>query len=1161
MVEKIITRSGITIYVEKRVMEDEVELSLRMEKHERCLLHWGLSHDIHTPWQIPPQSVWPEGSCAFDRMAVQTPFWGRNGEGEILFRLNKILDFSLIDFVLFFPDEGRWDNNHGRNYQIKIPGSEKTSSSPIQTLKEEIRDGSISYEHVHNLENEGQLAVLVTKDEALYHITLITDIPGPLILHWGVAKHFRYEWCLPPSSMYPPETTAFQGKAAETPFADHAGFRRLHLRVRKQEAPVGIPFVLKHVDTGRWLKDHGRNFYLPLGAPEWNEASLGLGLASLAHEIIEKEMSPHSWTLMHRFNLCYDLLDKVRDDVEGLALIFVWLRFSAIRQLDWQRNYNTKPRELSHAQDRLTTKLANLYTNEPAARQFIRLIMATLGRGGEGQQIRDEILRIMHRHNIKEVSGSFMEEWHQKLHNNTTPDDVTICDAYLEFLRSDGDLEVFYGNLEAGGVTKERLESYERPIKSHPDFIPHLKDALIHDSEHFLRVLKAVHSGTDLETAIDAARYLFDGEMSGLMDFLRKHRGDGQVPVCTLAEKITEARRRLTRRLGEHPNGVRDLLFLDIALEDFLRVVVERNFHMRLSADQLVELIANVLENLCLSGDNKEFEYCLRHWERLREMPRFGKKWSIQAEALIDRLGRALSALIDLHYQLFQREGEFLGAAFNADSWAITNFGEEVVRGRPIFVLSMLVSYLNPILRKSAGLGDWQVISRGRGTGQVEVVSDLRSIQGRTFGHPTIIVTDEVAGDEEMPEGVTAIITSDTTDIVSHIAIRARNARLLFATCYDSKIVERLKALRGRQLKLTVTAAGDVRIQESPEEVIVPSGAIQRVRAPISYSGFTCYAMSRTDFNERDVGGKSHNLNRLHNKLPEWISLPTSVALPFGVFEKVLTHEKNKEVMKHYKELTCRVNNKLEKVSAEMLQELRKTILALHTPDELVSSIQKVIGESGLGLLTNWDDAWMCIKRVWSSKWNERAYLSRRARGIPHEDLLMAVLIQEVVEADYSFVIHTVNPLTGDSSEIYAEVVLGLGETLVGNYPGRALSFTCGKGKQKPELLAFPSKSVGLFGKGLIFRSDSNGEDLAGYAGAGIYDSVMLEPAHEITLDYAREPLVWDEDFRRSLLVGIATIGRLVEEALGTPQDIEGGYAKDQYYIVQTRPQVGTEDA
>jgi alpha-glucan, water dikinase len=41
---------------------------------------------------------------------------------------------------------------------------------------------------------------------------------------------------------------------------------------------------------------------------------------------------------------------------------------------------------------------------------------------------------------------------------------------------------------------------------------------------------------------------------------------------------------------------------------------------------------------------------------------------------------------------------------------------------------------------------------------------------------------------------------------------------------------------------------------------------------------------------------------------------------------------------------------------------------------------------------------------------------------LDHEYLCMAVLVQEIISADYAFVIHTANPLTGDSSEIYAEV-------------------------------------------------------------------------------------------------------------------------------------------
>ena len=50
----------------------------------------------------------------------------------------------------------------------------------------------------------------------------------------------------------------------------------------------------------------------------------------------------------------------------------------------------------------------------------------------------------------------------------------------------------------------------------------------------------------------------------------------------------------------------------------------------------------------------------------------------------------------------------------------------------------------------------------------------------------------------------------------------------------------------------------------------------------------------------------------------------------------------------------------------------------------------------------------------------------------------MAVLVQRLVEAEYAFVIHTVNPQTEDPAEMYAELVVGLGETLVAGSPALA---------------------------------------------------------------------------------------------------------------------------
>ncbi len=1019
-------------------------------------------------------------------------------------------------------------------------------------LKDEIK-GDVLFESAYDLP-EGRLAAAVCREGDIYRVILLTDISGPLALHWGIAARSPFEWILPPASIHPEGTIVLEGSAAQTPFVLRDGLNRLSLVISERDAPLGISFVLKNTDTGAWLKNRGQNFYIPVKALLQEAGILAPRLSYLAGEIIHAEMDRHSWTLMHRFNLCHDLLDRVRGDIEGLALLFVWMRYSAVRQLDWQRDYNTKPAELSHSQDRLTLKLARIYIDETESRELVRLIMATLGRGGEGQRVRDEILKIMHRHRIKEVTGHFMEEWHQKLHNNTTPDDIVICEAYINFLKSEGDLGLFYKTLESGGVTRERMESFERAIVTPPDYVPHLKEGLIQDFENYLKILKSVHSGTDLESAANAAGYLLDGELRELMEFILRHRDDSQMPAPDITGKITAMRNRLNGILNNDTDNarVRDMLYLDLALEQFMRIVVERSIHMLTDRDQLVELTGMAIENLGLSYDNPELPACLRHWERLKNMPRFNRDWSLHAKSVIDRLGRIIGDFSEHYYRLFQANAEFLGKAFHADSWVITLFTEEIVRGRPAFVLSMLVRRLDPILRRGARLGDWQVISQGRARGYVEVVDELRSVQGKTFERPTVVITDKVRGDEEPPEGVNVVITPDSVDLVSHVAVRARNARLLFATCYDRERYDRLKSLRGRLLNLAVNTSGDVVFEEVTDEMIAAPPQAKIKLKKIVRPVFTTYALHSRDFRDGLVGGKSNNLRSIGGKLPDWIHLPPSVALPFGVFEHVLALDINREIAGHYRELLSRIQDNPE----EILAGIRKVLMELELPDDLLSSLRRVMEDAGLGWPENPEDTLTCIKRVWASKWNERAYLSRKAWGIPDEDVFMAVTIQQVVEAEYAFVIHTVNPFTGDRDELYAEVVLGLGETLVGNYPGRALSFTSGKETPEPYILSYPGKSTGLYGSGLIFRSDSNGEDLAEYAGAGLYDSVMLNPPCEVTIDYTEEPLIWDEDFRKNLLSSITETGIIIERASGFPQDIEGVYKNGLYYAVQTRPQV-----
>lgn len=137
-----------------------------------------------------------------------------------------------------------------------------------------------------------------------------------------------------------------------------------------------------------------------------------------------------------------------------------------------------------------------------SSQDLIRSMMGFIGKGsGNAQEVRDEILHIMHRNKIKEVKDHFYEEWHQKLHNNTTPEDVPICEALLLFLESN-DIQDYWTHLAAHGIDAERLASYERPITREPyhdaKFIP--------DFQKYLKILKQMHSSDDLVMMADGVK-------------------------------------------------------------------------------------------------------------------------------------------------------------------------------------------------------------------------------------------------------------------------------------------------------------------------------------------------------------------------------------------------------------------------------------------------------------------------------------------------------------------------------------------------------------------------------------------------------------------------------------------------------------------------------
>ena len=78
------------------------------------------------------------------------------------------------------------------------------------------------------------------------------------------------------------------------------------------------------------------------------------------------------------------------------------------------------------------------------------------------------------------------------------------------------------------GISRERLESFDRPVRCEPEYFGHCREQLIKDFEHYLGILKAVHSGADLQNAAKNAGGQLPGSAKGHLGYVLASRGSNQ---------------------------------------------------------------------------------------------------------------------------------------------------------------------------------------------------------------------------------------------------------------------------------------------------------------------------------------------------------------------------------------------------------------------------------------------------------------------------------------------------------------------------------------------------------------------------------------------------------------------------------------------------------
>lgn len=166
------------------------------------------------------------------------------------------------------------------------------------------------------------------------------------------------------------------------------------------------------------------------------------------------------------------------------------------------------------------------------------------------------------------------------------------------------------------------------------------------------------------------------------------------------------------------------------------------------------------------------------------------------------------------------------------------------------------------------------------------------------------------------------------------------------------------------------------------------------------------------------------------------------------------------------------------------------------------------------------------VRTCWASLWSDRAVAYRRASGLTNETAEIAVVIQQLIRSDVSFVVFTADPVTGNDQHVVISASWGLGEAVVSGIVtpdhivvgprGEVIEQTIGR----KQVMVIPGASP-----------DEGARQVA--------VPRMLQTVPVMTSGQASE---------------IAAMARHLSRQLGYQADLEGGIAGGSIHLFQARP-------
>ncbi|XVE81191.1 hypothetical protein DITRI_Ditri15bG0043000 [Diplodiscus trichospermus] len=573
-----------------------------------------------------------------------------------------------------------------------------------------------------------------------------------------------------------------------------------------------------------------------------------------------------------------------------------------------------------------------------------------------------------------------------------------------------------------------------------------------------------------------------------------------------------------------------------------------------------------------------------------------GKRiWALRLKATLDRTRRLTEEYSETLLQIFPQKVQMLGKALGIPENSVRTYAEAEIRAGVIFQVSKLCTLLLKAVRTVLGSQGWDVLVPGVVSGTLVQVENIvpGSLPSSLEG-PVILVVNKADGDEEVTaagSNIAGVVLLHELPHLSHLGVRARQEKVIFVTCEDEENVSDLQKLAGKYLRLEASSKG-VNISPSSSDNEDAGSLVKNlssdgslavrlpgpdnmsglaVKVPYSNQGSAAGIILLEDADALTSGAKAAACGRLASLaavsdkvysdqgVPASFRVPAGVVIPFGSMELALEQNNSKETFLSLVE-------KIETAGLEdgeldkLCHQLRQLVSSLQPPKDIIDGIMRVFpgnvrlivrssanvedlaGMSAAGLYESIPNVnpsnptvfTSAVSQVWASLYTRRAVLSRRAAGVSQKDATMAILVQEMLSPDLSFVLHTLSPTDHDHNYVEAEIAPGLGETLASGTRGTPWRVSAGKFDGLVRTLAFANFS----------------EEMV-VTGAGPADGKVIR----LTVDYSKKPLTIDPIFCHQLSQRLCAVGFFLERKFGCPQDVEGCVLGKDIYVVQTRPQ------